>query len=146
VISTGLDGSPECLDRARDPALAERLGGLRDRAATATTIALDNPLISTHDLNLTRFEKVARQPWRLDRLAVEGYRFAVQVDSHTELVIAVEIAKRLQISPQRVNVLVSGPGFPKPLGKLGRSAVWRWSSIERWARETGRLPATGTPH
>jgi hypothetical protein len=46
----------------------------------------------------------------------------VQVDARTELVIAVEIAERLGISPQRVNVLVSGPGFPKPLGKLGRSS------------------------
>jgi predicted DNA-binding transcriptional regulator AlpA len=65
----------------------------------------------------------------------------MQVDSRTELVIAVEIAKRLEISPQRVNVLASGPGFPRPLGKLGRSSVWRWNSVERWARSTGRLPS-----
>ena len=65
------------------------------------------------------------------------------VDGTADLVIAVDIAKRLGISPQRVNVLASGPGFPKPLGKLGRSSVWRWSSVERWARETGRLPAAG---
>jgi predicted DNA-binding transcriptional regulator AlpA len=65
----------------------------------------------------------------------------VQLDSRTELLIAADIARRLGISPQRVNVLACGPGFPKPLGKLGRSSVWRWSSIERWARETGRLPA-----
>jgi predicted DNA-binding transcriptional regulator AlpA len=45
------------------------------------------------------------------------------------------------MSPQRIYVLASTPGFPKPLGVLGRSAVWRWSSVERWARETGRLPA-----
>jgi predicted DNA-binding transcriptional regulator AlpA len=65
----------------------------------------------------------------------------VRVDTRTDLVIAVDIAKRLGLSSQRVNILASGPGFPKPLGKLGRSAVWRWSSIERWARSTGRLPA-----
>jgi predicted DNA-binding transcriptional regulator AlpA len=65
----------------------------------------------------------------------------MRVDGQTELVIAAEIARRLGISPQRVNVLASGPGFPRPLGKLGRSSVWRWSSVERWARETGRLPA-----
>jgi predicted DNA-binding transcriptional regulator AlpA len=65
----------------------------------------------------------------------------VRVDSQTELVIAVDIAARLGISPQRVHVLLSGPGFPKPVGKLGRSAVWRWSSVERWAQQTGRLPA-----
>ena len=63
------------------------------------------------------------------------------VDRRTELVIAVDIAKRLGLSAQRVYVLSASPGFPKPLGKLGRSAVWRWSSVERWARETGRLPA-----
>jgi hypothetical protein len=67
----------------------------------------------------------------------------VQLDSRTELVIAVDIAKRLGLSPQRVNVLASGPGFPQPLGKLGRSSVWRWGSVERWAHETGRLPASG---
>jgi len=66
---------------------------------------------------------------------------SMHVDSRTELVIAVDIAKRLGISPQRVNVLAAGPGFPKPLGKLGRSSVWQWSTVERWALETGRLPA-----
>lgn len=69
----------------------------------------------------------------------------MRVDARTELVIAADIAKRLGISPQRVNMLASGPGFPAPLGKLGRSFVWRWSSIERWAGETGRLPASGLP-
>jgi predicted DNA-binding transcriptional regulator AlpA len=68
---------------------------------------------------------------------------SVRVDSKTELVIAADIAKRLGISPPRVHVLVSGPGFPTALGTLGRSTVWRWSSVERWARETGRLPAAG---
>jgi predicted DNA-binding transcriptional regulator AlpA len=68
----------------------------------------------------------------------------VRVDSHTELVIAVDIAERLGVSPPRVHVLIGGPGFPKPLGKLGRSQVWRWSSVERWARETGRFPKAGT--
>jgi predicted DNA-binding transcriptional regulator AlpA len=81
----------------------------------------------------------------LIRVKSRSYVVVVQVDARTELVIAVEIAKRLGISPQRVNVLASGPGFPQPLGKLGRSAVWRWSSVERWARETGRLPAAGVP-
>jgi len=60
----------------------------------------------------------------------------VQVDSRTELVIAVDITKRLGISAQRVNVLASGPGFPNPLGTLGRSSVSAWSNVERWARES----------
>ncbi len=75
------------------------------------------------------------------RCVAPRYRDYVRIDSGTELVIAVDIAKRLGISSQRVNVLAIGPGFPKPLGKLGRSAVWRWSTVERWARETGRLAA-----
>jgi predicted DNA-binding transcriptional regulator AlpA len=65
----------------------------------------------------------------------------MRIDARTELVIATDIASRLGLSAQRVYVLASGPGFPKPVGTLGRSAVWRWSSVERWARQTGRLPA-----
>lgn len=67
----------------------------------------------------------------------------MRIDSRTELVIAVDIAKRLSMSPQRVYVLAGGASFPKPVGMLGRSAVWRWNSVERWARETGRLPDDG---
>jgi len=63
----------------------------------------------------------------------------VQVDSRTELVIAADIAERLGISRARVSVLTGRSGFPRPVGRLGRSEVWRWSSVERWARETGRL-------
>jgi predicted DNA-binding transcriptional regulator AlpA len=63
----------------------------------------------------------------------------MRVDGQTELVVAADIAERLGLSRARVSVLVSSPGFPRPLGRLGRSDVWRWSSVERWARETGRL-------
>jgi predicted DNA-binding transcriptional regulator AlpA len=63
----------------------------------------------------------------------------MRIDSRTELVVAADIAERLGLSRARVSVLVSGPGFPRPVGQLGRSLVWRWSTVERWARETGRL-------
>jgi predicted DNA-binding transcriptional regulator AlpA len=63
----------------------------------------------------------------------------MRVDSRTELVVAADIAQRLGLSRARVSVLVSSAGFPRPVGQLGRSLVWRWSTIERWARETGRL-------
>lgn len=65
----------------------------------------------------------------------------MRLDRNTELVIATDIARRVGISPQRINVLASTPGFPRPIGKLGRSPVWRWNAVERWARETGRLPS-----
>jgi predicted DNA-binding transcriptional regulator AlpA len=66
----------------------------------------------------------------------------MRVDSRTELVIAADIAERLRISRARVSVLAGRSDFPRPVGRLGRSDVWRWTSIERWARETGRLDQT----
>jgi predicted DNA-binding transcriptional regulator AlpA len=63
----------------------------------------------------------------------------VLIDARTELVIAADIAERLRISRARISVLVSRSDFPAPVGRLGRSDVWRWPSVERWARDTGRL-------
>jgi len=63
----------------------------------------------------------------------------VRVDAQTELVIAADIAERLGISRARISVLAIRSDFPRPVGRLGRSDVWRWASVERWARETGRL-------
>jgi predicted DNA-binding transcriptional regulator AlpA len=63
----------------------------------------------------------------------------VRVEAGTELVIAADIAQRLGISRARVSVLASRSDFPRPVGRLGRSDVWRWTSVERWARDTGRL-------
>jgi len=63
----------------------------------------------------------------------------VRIDARTELVIAADIAERLHISRARVSVLANRSGFPRPVGRLGRSDVWRWASVERWARETRRL-------
>jgi predicted DNA-binding transcriptional regulator AlpA len=63
----------------------------------------------------------------------------MRIDARTELVIAADIAERLGISRARVSVLANQSGFPRPVGRLGRSDVWRWASVERWARETRRL-------
>jgi predicted DNA-binding transcriptional regulator AlpA len=63
----------------------------------------------------------------------------MRIDARTELVIAADIAERLQMSRARVSVLASRADFPRPVGRLGRSDVWRWTNIERWARETRRL-------
>ena len=63
----------------------------------------------------------------------------MRVDSRTELVVAADIAERLGISRARVSVLASRSGFPRPVGRLGRSEVWRWASVERWARERGAV-------
>jgi predicted DNA-binding transcriptional regulator AlpA len=63
----------------------------------------------------------------------------MRIDANTELVIAADIADRLRISRARVSVLVGRADFPRAVGRLGRSDVWRWASVERWARETHRL-------
>jgi hypothetical protein len=63
----------------------------------------------------------------------------MRVDAQTELVVAADIAERLRISRARVSVLAQQAGFPRRVGRLGRSDVWRWASVERWARETDRL-------
>jgi predicted DNA-binding transcriptional regulator AlpA len=62
----------------------------------------------------------------------------MRIDSRTELVIAADIAERLRISRARVLVLASRSDFPRTVGRLGRSDVWRGTSVERWARRTGR--------
>jgi predicted DNA-binding transcriptional regulator AlpA len=63
----------------------------------------------------------------------------VRIDARTELVVAADIAERLGISRARVSVLAGRSDFPRPVGRLGRSDVWRWAIVESWARETGRL-------
>jgi hypothetical protein len=55
--------------------------------------------------------------------------------TRTELVAAADIAKRLRISPARVSALMRSSGFPRPVGRLGGSDIWRWISVERWARK-----------
>ena len=67
----------------------------------------------------------------------------MRIDSRTELVVGADIAERLRISRARVSVLASRSDFPRPAGRLGRSDVWRWASVERWAHDTGRLHQTG---
>ena len=55
-----------------------------------------------------------------------------------ELVIASDIARRLGLSRQRVHQLAALPGFPRPIGRLGRSDVWRLRDTEAWAERTDR--------
>jgi predicted DNA-binding transcriptional regulator AlpA len=66
----------------------------------------------------------------------------MRLDAQTELVIAADIADRLGISRARVSVLANRSDFPRPVGRLGRSDVWRWTSVERWACDSRRLAPT----
>jgi hypothetical protein len=56
-----------------------------------------------------------------------------------DFVIAADIARRLKVSSERVRQWRESEEFPQPVGKLGRSLVWRWRDVQRWARKTGRL-------
>jgi prophage regulatory protein len=49
---------------------------------------------------------------------------------------AAEIGARLGgISRQRVQQIVSRPGFPKPLAVLSMGKVWDAEDVEKWIRE-----------
>jgi predicted DNA-binding transcriptional regulator AlpA len=55
-----------------------------------------------------------------------------------ELVTAADIARRLGVSPQRTHQLTQQNRFPAPVGRIATSNVWRWSDVERWARQRSR--------
>lgn len=57
-----------------------------------------------------------------------------------DLVTGGEIAKRLGMSRARVHQLAARPDFPKSLGRVGQSKVWRWSDIRAWLPQVGRPP------
>ena len=55
-----------------------------------------------------------------------------------ELLIATDIAELLGVSRQRMSQIIRQEGFPTPIGRLGRSVVWRRRDIDRWARDHDR--------
>lgn len=57
-----------------------------------------------------------------------------------DLVTGGEIGKRLAMSRARVHQLAVRPDFPKPLGRVGQSKVWRWSDVRAWLHVAGRPP------
>jgi len=49
-----------------------------------------------------------------------------------ELITAADIARSLEVSPQRAHQLTQQARFPKAVGRVGNSNVWRASDIQRW--------------
>ena len=49
-----------------------------------------------------------------------------------ELITTADIARLLQVSPQRAHQLARLERFPQPVGRVGNSTVWRASDIEGW--------------
>lgn len=50
----------------------------------------------------------------------------------SELITSADVARLLEVSPQRAHQLVQQARFPRPVGKVGNSDVWRASEIQRW--------------
>jgi predicted DNA-binding transcriptional regulator AlpA len=57
-----------------------------------------------------------------------------------DLVGPSEIAEMLGISRRTAFRYVARPGFPEPVGRVGRTTVWKRAAVERWAKKT--LPLT----
>jgi predicted DNA-binding transcriptional regulator AlpA len=56
-----------------------------------------------------------------------------------ELVSGAEIGRRLGVSRETVRKWAKQPtkGFPEPLARVGRSVVWNWAQVARWAEANG---------
>ena len=63
----------------------------------------------------------------------------------SKLVGTTEIAERLGVKRQHVvhDWRRRYPDFPKPVAHLKTALIWYWPDVERWAKQTGRLPKGG---
>lgn len=58
-----------------------------------------------------------------------------------QIVGAAEIAQRLGVARGVVGDWRRRyDDFPEPVASLTMGHVWNWPDVERWARDTGRLP------
>jgi hypothetical protein len=51
-----------------------------------------------------------------------------------------EIANQLRVAPNTVHQWGKRGLLPPPEGTVGGDPAWHWSTIEAWARQTGRIP------
>lgn len=56
-----------------------------------------------------------------------------------ELVTATDVGERIGLSAERIRQLARKGDLPAPLGRVGRSDVWRWDDVQAWAIATGRI-------
>jgi predicted DNA-binding transcriptional regulator AlpA len=52
-----------------------------------------------------------------------------------EIVSGAEIGRRLGVSREAVRLWRQRPGFPEPVGRVGRAIAWNWEEVRRWAEE-----------
>lgn len=51
-----------------------------------------------------------------------------------------EIAERLNVKRQTVDIWRHRDLLPEPRWMVGGRPAWNWDDIEKWARDSGRLP------
>ena len=64
-------------------------------------------------------------------------------EGRPELVLSAEIARRLNVSRERVRQWAANPRleFPLPVARVGRSDVWEWPQVALWAERRRDMPA-----
>ena len=65
-------------------------------------------------------------------------------DGLADLVTRAHIARRLHLGRAGLARALAEPGFPRPLGRLGRSSVWRWADVRAWAEGARGRPGGPT--
>lgn len=69
---------------------------------------------------------------------IEAWPDIIGVDQPDELVNGGEIARRLQISRERLRQLVTEGRMPRPVAETERDRIWRWGDVAEWASVTSR--------
>lgn len=69
----------------------------------------------------------------------ENDQIAVYIGQPIDLVSSAEIAQHLRVKKETVHAWRYRGILPAPDFDLAVGPVWLWSTIEEWAKETGRL-------
>jgi predicted DNA-binding transcriptional regulator AlpA len=71
---------------------------------------------------------------------IEAWPDMVGVEWPDELVNGGEVARRLQLSRERVRQMLAEepPQFPRPVAETERDKIWRWGDVAEWAAATAR--------
>jgi len=105
---------------------------------------------------------MSSRPRQIRVLPADDFAGEIAHPAPVELMGVSEIAELLGVSRQRVNQLIAGEDFPRPVSRLAAGPVFTTASIEafqkRWTRKSGRpwhkaaangsaagRPATTTP-
>ena len=135
--------TPEQLERFADAILGDKtiagpavlhdgvVNALEVRASVDTTRTVEAILAMTSAM--ARALRIAGITATQGR--IEAWRDIAGVEWPDELVNGGEVARRLQISRERVRqLLAEKPSrFPRPVAETERDRIWRWGDVAEWA-------------